>query len=155
MMMKILSAVLLAGLIVSAAYGADKRPVQPKQTDKCAVCGMFVAKYKHWVAEIVFRDGSAVFFDGPKDMFRYYLDMKKYDSRKTQADVAAAFVTEYYSTRMTDGHSVVFVRGSDVNGPMGAELVPIETEAKAKEFMKDHGGKKVLKFVEVTTEDLR
>ena len=40
--------------------------------DKCPVCGMFVAKYPGFLAQIQFRDGSIAFFDGPKDFFKYY-----------------------------------------------------------------------------------
>jgi copper chaperone NosL len=154
-MMKIIVSGLLIGLMCSFAYGGDMKPAAPKPGDKCAVCGMFVAKYKNWVAEIRFKDGSSAFFDGPKDMFRYYLDVGRYDAHRRQADVAAVFVTEYYSTLMMDANAVVFVTGSDVNGPMGAELVPVETAGKAKEFMKDHGGRKIVKFGEVGLKDLR
>ena len=49
----------------------------PGPGDTCPVCGMFVAKYPEWIATIVFGDGTAVHFDGAKDMFKYLLDMAK------------------------------------------------------------------------------
>jgi copper chaperone NosL len=141
--------------LTSASEAAGKKPVEVKKGDKCRVCGMFVSGYPTWVAEIIFKDGTYATFDGPKDMFRYYFNIAKYDSAKRQADIDAIYVTEYYSAKFTDAEKVFFVKGSDVDGPMGAELVPVESIGKAREFMNDHRGKKILKFGEVTTEDLR
>jgi copper chaperone NosL len=137
------------------AAAADRKPIEIKKNDKCRVCGMLVSAYPQWVAEIVFEDGTYATFDGPKDMFRYFLNIAKFDPSRKQSDIAAIFVTEYYSTRMRDAHGVFFVKGSDVNGPMGAELVALETLDKAKVFMKDHRGKKILKFDDVSMEDLK
>jgi len=145
-----------AGLLITSqrSYGADVKPASVKKDDKCRVCGMFVAKYPAWVSQIVFSDGTYAFFDGPKDMFRYYFNLAKYNPSKKQSDIAAMFVTEYYSAKPMDAKAVLFVQGSDVTGPMGPELVPIASPATAGEFMKDHKGKKALKFGEVTPEVL-
>ena len=140
---------------VSFSSAADKKPAEVKKSDKCPVCGMFVAGYKNWLAEIIFTDRTYAVFDGPKDMFRYYLDLKKYNPSKTASDISAIYTTDYYSTELKDARKVYFVLGSDVNGPMGAELVPLATEAAAKEFLKDHQGKRILKFTEVTMEHLK
>ncbi|MDH4231903.1 MAG: nitrous oxide reductase accessory protein NosL [Nitrospirota bacterium] len=134
---------------------ADKKPVQVMPSDKCPVCGMFVAKYKSWLAEIIFTDGSYAAFDGPKDMFRYYLNLKKYNPAKAIADVGSLYVTEYYSIEMIDAQKAYFVQGSDVYGPMGVELVPLASESAAKEFLNDHKGRKILRFKEITEEHLK
>lgn len=141
-------------LIASLTFAAERRPVEVKKTDKCQVCGMFVAKYKEWIAQAVFPDGTYAVFDGPKDMFRYYFNTAKYNPAKKQSDIQALYVTEYYSTKLMDARKLLYVTGSDVTGPMGAEFVPFETEQKAREFMKDHHGRKVLKFSEITAEAL-
>lgn len=141
--------------LFSVSHAADARPAEIKKSDKCPVCGMFVSGYKNWISQIVYKEGTYAAFDGPKDMFRYYLNPGKYAPTKKQSDIAAVFVTEYYSTKMMDARGLFFIKGSDVSGPMGSELVPVESADKAKEFMRDHGGKKILKFGEVTMEDLR
>jgi copper chaperone NosL len=151
----VFSAIVFIFALNSAASAADVKPVTIKKSDKCAVCGMFVSEYKNWAAEIVFRDGTYAVFDGPKDMFKYYLNLKKYNRSKKQSDIAGIFVTEYYTTRMMEAQGVFFVKGSDVMGPMGAELVPVASMEKARTFMKDHGGKKILRFSEVTMEALK
>ena len=40
--------------------------------------------------------------------------------------------------------------GSDVLGPMGKEFIPFGKEAEARQFMKDHQGKVILRFGEIT-----
>ncbi len=150
----IFSVILLSGLFF-VSLAAERKPVEIKKSDKCQVCGMLVYLYPTWAAEIVFNDGTYAAFDGPKDMFKYYLNISKFNPSKKQADIAAIFVTEYYSARMMDAREVFFVKGSDVDGPMGAELVAVESADRAKVFMKDHKGKKILRLNEVKMEDLK
>ena len=57
---------------------------------------MFVAKYPDFLAEIVFKDGSYAVFDGPKDMFKYYMNLPVYNASKKQDDIEAVYVTDYY-----------------------------------------------------------
>ena len=76
-------------------WAGDGEPVKPGSGDKCPVCGMFVAKYPDWTAEIIFSDGSVVFFDGVKDMMKYYFNLKKYNPRKARTDIRSIFVMDY------------------------------------------------------------
>ena len=133
--------------LAAPAHADD--PVKLTAKDKCPVCGMFVAKYPDWAAQVLFNDRTTVFFDGAKDLFKYYFDLKKYNPNKTAADIRAIFVTEYYDIKRIKAHDAYFVIGSDVYGPMGKELIPFETEGDAKEFMADHGGKRLLKFRDI------
>ena len=129
-------------------------PVPPGPKDKCAVCGMFVAPYPQWTAEIVFTDGTCAVFDGPKDLFKFSLDIGKYRHGSSAKDVAGIFVTEYYTTEMVSAKDLFFVAGSDVLGPMGAELIPVRGVNEAQTFMRDHLGKKLLKFGDITGADI-
>jgi nitrous oxide reductase accessory protein NosL len=139
-------------LTLSFSYGGDHKPVKPASKDKCPVCGMFVAKYPDWVAEIIFKDGAYAIFDGTKDMFKYYFQIEKYNPAKKRADIDSIYVTDYYRLVFIDGYEAIYVIGSDVYGPMGKELIPFEKEADAKEFLKDHKGKSLLRFREITKE---
>ncbi len=134
----------------TALQGAQKVTVKPGGRDRCPVCGMFVAKYPDFIAQIVFRDGSVVFFDGVKDMLKYYLNMNKYDPRHSRADIASVYVNDYYSLTLIDGLKAHYVQGSDVFGPMGKELIPFEKEEEAAEFMRDHKGKSLLRFHDIS-----
>ncbi len=141
----------LAGLV--AAQPAP--PAKPSPTDKCPVCGMFVAKYPDFVARIVFQDGSYAFFDGVKDMLKFYFALDRYRPGKKIADIVDLAVTDYYSLTLIDAKKAYYVIGSNVYGPMGRELIPCRSEAEAKEFRQDHGGQAILTFEELRPETLR
>jgi nitrous oxide reductase accessory protein NosL len=153
----ILSALCLLGhLLPFPLVGAAEIAVpKPSAKDKCPVCGMFVAKYPDWLAAVRLRDGSHVYFDGAKDMFKYLLDPKKYDPARKQGDIQAAAVMDYYRLDWIDARQAWYVLGSDVYGPMGRELIPLEREADAREFMKDHKGLKIIMYSDVTPEVIK
>lgn len=147
---------LIAVLLISSPLLAeDVPPVKASKTDKCPVCGMFVAKYSDFLAQVIFTDGTYALFDGAKDMFKYYLDLKKYNASKSLADIAAIHVTDYYSMKPANGRTAWYVIGSDVFGPMGRELIPFQKEREAKEFLIDHAGKKIIRFDAVTPEVIK
>ena len=118
-------------------------PHEITKKDKCPVCGMFVWKYPKWAVQIAFKDGTYVSFDGPKDMFKYYLDMKKYNPSKGPEDISSIWVKDYYTVKWIDAREAFFVEGSDVLGPMGLELIPQSSKRNAKQFVKDHVGERL------------
>ena len=150
-MKKLFLCMLVFALLVSYASAGQKTPVTPGSKDKCPVCGMFVSKYTDFLAQIIFKDSSYALFDGNKDMFKYYLNMQTYNPSKTTADVDSVYVKDYYTLSPVDGLTAYYVIGSNIYGPMGKELIPFAKEADAKAFMKDHGGKAILKFKDVTS----
>lgn len=111
------------------------------QEKKCPVCGMFLYKYPTWIAKIQYNE-KGYFFDGIKDLFKYYFEHKK--------NIQEILVQDYYTQKTLDARDAYFVIGSDVYGPMGNELIAFETLNSAKKFMVDHKGKKILKFDEIT-----
>lgn len=122
----------------------------PGPKDTCPVCGMFVSLYPDWVATVLYQDGHAHHFDGAKDLFKYLLELPKYAPGHTPADIAAIGVTDYYQVTRIDARNAWYVIGSDVLGPMGHELIPLTTAAEAEEFLKDHHGKRIIRFADVT-----
>ena len=149
MFARYLIAMICLVVLAAAPVSAERKPVKPTPNDKCPVCGMFVSKYPDMVAEIIFTDGTYAVFDGPKDMFRFYLDIKKYNPSKTIKDIDSIYVHEYYNLTFIDGRKAYYVVGSDVYGPMGRELIPFLKEEDASAFTKDHKGK-ILRFGDVT-----
>lgn len=150
-MLGMVSLALGAGLACAAGAWAS----QAGPGDKCPVCGMFVAKYPGFATRIRFVDGAVVHFDGAKDLFTYYFNLKRYASGRKAENIAAIWVTNYYDVKPVEARSAWFVAGSDVFGPMGKELIPFAKESEAREFLKDHKGKAVLRFREVTPAVLR
>lgn len=153
MLMKFLWTMVLAfSLAASPAFAGERKPFKPTPSDKCPVCGMFVAKYPDWRAEILFKDGSYAVFDGVKDMAKYYFNLAKYNPSKAVSDIDSIYVTDYYRLDFIDGLKAFYVLDSNVFGPMGREIIPFEKEEDAKEFMLDHAGKSLLRWNTVTLE---
>ena len=109
---------------------------------KCPICGMFVAKYPKWVALMKDAKGNKLYFDGVKDMMKYYFNNpnEKFDT---------ILVSDFYTLKPLDAKKAWFVIGSNVYGPMGEELIPFRTEEDAKVFMQEHYGKKIIRFDEI------
>ncbi len=130
-------------LPAAAPPGGGGGPPPPGPRDRCPVCGMFVAPYREWIAVAQAPGGSPLFFDGPKDLFRFL-------SRKDGGGTRTPWVTDYYRVRLIPAEGAWFVTGSDVTGPMGHELVPLASEEEAREFLRDHKGKRMLRPGEIT-----
>ena len=121
----------------------------PGPKDTCPVCGMFVAKYPEWIGTVLYKDGHAHHFDGAKDLFKYLLDLQKWAPDHRASEIERIAVTEYYSLARIDARSAFYVIGSDVLGPMGHELIPLQSQADAEAFLKDHQGVAILRFDQV------
>ena len=144
------STVLLAGLLLSqTVVSATLNLPKPGPKDTCPVCGMFVAKYPEWVATVLYRDGHAHHFDGAKDLFKYLLDLPRWAPDRKVENIQSIGVTEYYGLRLIDAREAWYVLGSDVLGPMGHELIPLQTREDAEEFLKDHKGKRIIRYKDV------
>ena len=149
--------ILIAAFAVMSggSWAGGPKMVNPAPRDRCPVCGMFVAKFPDFAAEVVFRDKSSAFFDGTVDLFKYYFNIKKYNPTKTIHQIEAIYVTDYYGLAAIDGFRAYYVSGSDVYGPMGKELIPFKEKTDAEEFMRDHRGNALLGFSEVTESVIR
>lgn len=135
-------------------YLWEKKRVQkqehhyPKLTvthqDKCPICGMFLYKYPRWVSMIEYKDGHKLYFDGLKDLFKYYF--------KHPQNIQLMLTKEYYTQKEIALKDAYFVIGSDVYGPMGNEFIAFKDKKSAHNFLLDHRGKKILRFDEITQE---
>lgn len=143
--------VLLAGLLAwETGMAAPPAVPRPAAMDLCPVCGMVVSKYPNWVATVVWKDGHAHHFDGAKDLFKFLFNLPRYAPGHKVQDIAQIVVTDFYNLQKIDARKALFVTGSDVFGPMGHELVPLATIEDAGDFMKDHKGKRILRFDEIS-----
>ena len=142
----------IAGLAfaVESAFAQGLVVPKPGLKDLCPVCGMIVSKYPNWIAVVAWKDGHAHFFDGAKDMFKFLFDLPKYAPGHRQEQITGIYVTDFYNLARMGGRQALYVIGSDVLGPMGHEFVPLANKADADDFLKEHRGKRVLNFAEVT-----
>lgn len=139
-------AVILLLLSTGSVRAAPAEGVDPSV--RCSVCGMFVAKYNNWLAQIRLADQTVMYFDGVKDLLVFYFDPGGY-SKASPKDIKEIWVRDYYSLQWLDGRAAFYVIGSDVYGPMGKEFVPFASREAADSFLRDHKGEKVLVFSEI------
>ena len=137
-------------ILAAVSFAGEDNDTANVPKGKCPVCGMFVSMFADWNAKIVFADSTYDTFDGPKDMFKYYLNMKKYNQARSRATVTAITVKDYFTKEVIDARKAFYVIWGDVYGPMGHEPVPFEKETDAKKFLQEHRGKKILKFKDIT-----
>jgi len=96
-----------------------------------------------WRADLVLADGSAIHFDTPRCALTAW--------RRGAVPAASIRVQDYYDRQWREGKDVLFVVGSDVMGPMGVDLVPVD-RARADKFAEDHEGARPLPVDAVTAE---
>lgn len=115
------------------------------QASRCAHCGMRVDPAGAFTAGAT-EDGHALAFDSNKCLFRYRLD---------HPSISGAWITDYYARTHVALESAFFVIGSDVSGPMGADLVGLGSRADAERFSHDHHGTAIHPTSEITPEIVR
>ncbi len=119
---------IVALLTALACSGATERP-------RCAECGMLADADPRFAAGAQ-REDEALRFDTPKCLFRYLRGQRAAGARDP-------WVTSYYDQRRVPAERAIYVAGSNVRGPMGDDLVPLEDRASADQFVADHGGRVV------------
>jgi copper chaperone NosL len=125
-------------------------PVEKIEKDiRCSICGMFVAKYPIWISQIRHKSGKIEYFDGVKDMMVYFFNPQQYGGAQND-ELTEVWTKDYYSLEWLDARKSFFVVGSDVYGPMGHEFIPFGSMPAAESFKKDHKGKEILTFLEIT-----
>ena len=126
---------LTSAALVACGSTSDERP-------RCAQCGMYADDAPQWAASAREPGGATQHFDGPKCLLRHAA------AAGAGRDLTLT-VTEYYSQTSRRADALLYVRGSDLRSPMGADLVPLDGREAAEAFARDHGGD-VLTFGEIT-----
>jgi nitrous oxide reductase accessory protein NosL len=132
----------IAIYLVKKSVPSEAHPIIVPKDAKCPICGMFVAKYPKWAAKVRTKEHKEYYFDGNKDLMKYYF--------KSKENLDKILVTDYYNITSIPAKKAWYVMGSNVYGPMGHELISFSTKTDAESFKADHFGKKVLSFDEIT-----
>lgn len=106
---------------------------EAKERPRCAECGMLADADPRFAAGAE-RGDEALRFDTPKCLFRYLAGERGAGARDP-------WVTSYYDQHRLAADRAAYVVGSDVRGPMGDDLIPLEDRAAAEQFVADHGGR--------------
>lgn len=109
--------------------------------DRCAFCGMKLDPSSAWRADLVLANGDAAHFDTPR------CALLAWRAGKTPAK--SLRVQEFYDRTWRDGSELRFALGSDVLGPMGPDVVPIDP-ARAAKFTADHAATRVASLDDLT-----
>ena len=137
-------------IFIPAVSGNTEAADTVPDTVRCPVCGMFVSKYPNWLARMHYDSPDKTeFFDGVKDMMAFYFTPQKYGGVSREA-IRGIYVKDYYSLKWLAAKEAFYVIGSDVYGPMGHELIPFGSREAAESFSRDHHGKNILAFDEIT-----
>lgn len=102
---------------------------------------MLLDPTSRWYVEVE-EAGAVVGFDTPKCALTHTLDGHR---------GATVRLRSYYGQKQVTADEVRFAVGSDVLGPMGNDLIPIEPEHVEK-FKRDHHPTAVLSLAELTAE---
>lgn len=121
--------------------GASDEAAAQTSSARCAGCGMRVTRGDAFSSGATQADGHEVMFDSPKCMFRWL---------GQHPDARDPWCTEHLSRAQRPARELSFVMGTDIDGPMGRDLVPVDTRAHAEELMRSHRGTQILTFAEVT-----
>ena len=130
----------LSGLLV----GCTTAP-RASEGERCGFCGMKIDPASAWNTELTVA-GKTLHFDSPKCALSQW--------RLKNLAVEASRFQEFYTRAPTDAGKLVFARGGDVVGPMGADLVPLDPPS-APRFLHDHGARDTLRLADITAELLR
>jgi nitrous oxide reductase accessory protein NosL len=129
----------LFAIVLAAQLGAGCKD-KPAEA-RCGYCGMKIDPASAWRAEVKRPDGKTDAFDTPRCAF----------GSVTKGDEPAGSVVrvqEFYDRTWQDSSQVKFAIGSDVTGPMGADLVPL-LPTHADKFAHDHAATKVVAGTDV------
>ena len=88
--------------------GTGRSNRQP--TDKCPVCGMFVAKYPDWVTQAVYRDGCLRRLRRRQGHVQVSAQPAGVRTVTPAVDIGALYVTDYYSLTPIDGKQALVRR---------------------------------------------
>jgi copper chaperone NosL len=149
---RLLFTFILMILLIPAERGHTESVDNVPDDARCSVCGMFVAKYPNWLAQIHYdTPHETKYFDGVKDMMVFYFNPEHYGG-SARENIKDILVKDYYTLSSLPAKEAFYVIGSDVYGPMGHELIPFQSREAAEAFSKDHHGKKIITFDEITPE---
>lgn len=127
-------------LTLAIVLGACAEQGSAEAQRRCDVCGMRIDSSSGWRAGGRSSSGE-LRFDTPKCLFRHL---------HREGGVRDPWVIEYYAQERRPARELFYVTGTDLEGPMGRDLVPVAGREAAERLMREHHGDRVLAFGEVT-----
>lgn len=120
-------------------------------SDRCPICAMLPIRYPKFAAAIQFQDRQTYYFCCAGCMITAWLHPEVY-LNASRSRIDRAVVPGYFTGKPTDARDLLWVSGSDVFGPMGPALVPLNSLSEVRTFRKRHGGSEAFTLDELTDE---
>ena len=141
----VLGLILVSSLLFSYEIDFDRETT-------CLVRHFKVYKDPSWVSKIELNNGKKIFFSSPKSMFEFYFQPGKWFDVgvKSEKDFKNILVTDFKTLKPVKAKGAFYIYGTNVIGPAGDDLIPFDSYAAAEEFSKEHNGKRILSFKEVS-----
>ncbi|MFH1982055.1 MAG: nitrous oxide reductase accessory protein NosL [Pseudomonadota bacterium] len=142
--------VLAAGPLVPAAVPLDADgTMHISPADRCPVCAMRPARYPKSACAIQLSDGRTFYFCESGCLLRSWLHPDVHLGTAKSA-LTRVVVREYFSGAVIDGQAATWVAGSDVIGPMGPMIVPLDGDDHLVTFKRRHGARFVFRLSDLT-----
>ncbi len=121
--------------------------VEPGPDDRCAVCGMFPARYPKHHCQILSKDGSTIHFCSTQCLVKFNTAPADYIQKPVK--IKATWVRVYPEGGWEYAGGLYYLAGSSVSGPMGPEALPFRRKNNAEKTAQKYGGR-IFKFSELT-----
>jgi copper chaperone NosL len=113
---------LFAILILTACH--TEKPKIEFGKDQCAMCKMTIMD-KKFGAMLVNSKGKAIAFDSGECMLNYLRSNKSFNPQKF-------FIVDYYHPEeLIEADKAIYLKGGEVNSPMGGQLAAFKTHEEA------------------------
>ena len=139
----------LVSLLFSSFLFAE--PIKVTKDEYGIIRSLKVYKYPQWISEVTTSQNKKIYFSSPKSMFEFYFLFKRWPEFKinTVDDMVDIKVTDYKTYDAIDARRAYYVYGSNITSISGDDLVPFKNEYDAKEYAKNHNGKRIFRFSQV------
>ena len=146
----ILAIVLASSVLFSYEMGFTKK-------SECLVRHIKVYKDPKWVSKIELSNGKELFFSSPKSMIEFYHQPGKWFDVgvKSESDFKDILVTDFITLKPIDAKGAFFVYGSNETSPAGDDLPAFSSYESAKNYSKEHNGKRIMNFKEIPSALIR
>ncbi len=140
--------IVLALLSLGLLYA---EPINTTKEDYGLIRNLKVYEYPQWVVQITTSENKSIYFSSPKSMFEFYYLFKKWPefNLKSVDDMVDIKVTDYKTYDAIDARRAYYVYGSNITSISGDDLIPFKNEYDAKEYLKNHNGKRIFRFSQV------
>ncbi len=138
----------LVALFLSLFFITSATLLFAGDSGRCLRCGMIVAKHPQWEGRMEAKD-KVESFCAPRCL------LFSHPAGGELGEGVKLMLKDYYSTKFIDATTAWYVSGSDIMGPMGPDMVPFAKKEDAEAFMKEHKGKALYSWKDLTTEKLK